>query len=475
VLKTPPEILRRRSEWWASLPPDHPARARNRRKAREHWHLNRGNFRRQHRCCWCREVIPLGRHHRFCGEHCRDNWRTSHGGAFRPPHDWFTASAVADNLGISRGVVRTWIREGLPFRTAGGIRWLEDDVVGDWIAAHGLPVKGRKKRWRPPPPVNDPLESGTIYALCEPSTGAVRYIGKARHLTRRLSHYRSHPHSPHLRNWFAKLKRKGLEPRVRELEQRLFGLGEAEQRWIAHGRKRGWRLINVTEGGGSGAPLTPERRAQLGQQSRRNWTIHRERMLRATHTRAAAKLGLSLEQWYARREEARARREAFAAKRTLKLQARAERKLEIARRREPLSIVPVTCGDVAFVPLTGGRWAKVDVGDWERVGRYRWHLQVKGRMLRAKCSTYERDGQRCRGAFILTRFIMNAGDGEMVTPLNGDHLDCRRTNLAVVRQPTGRPRAAPLAAQRSSSGLNGPFRFTAPLRPAQVRRTRRRR
>lgn len=94
-----------------------------------------------------------------------------------------------------------------------------------------------------------------IYALCDPDTGEVRYIGQTAngmlrpraHLTPSAGKGRAHYHA----NWIRSLRRAGKRPTIRVLEEvpNAAALDAAERRWIARGRGLGWRLTNSTDGG----------------------------------------------------------------------------------------------------------------------------------------------------------------------------------------------------------------------------------
>lgn len=95
----------------------------------------------------------------------------------------------------------------------------------------------------------------TIYALVDPRTDEVRYVGK----TVRTPHRRLRRHlaesylvaNTHKDRWLIMLKRLGLEPKIRVLEvcSSLAGLAEAERRHIAAYRAGGTALVNATDGG----------------------------------------------------------------------------------------------------------------------------------------------------------------------------------------------------------------------------------
>jgi hypothetical protein len=91
----------------------------------------------------------------------------------------------------------------------------------------------------------------TIYGLCDPETGEVRYIGKTtRVLTVRLSAHMSSTRRggrTHRDNWMRSL---GAPPGIRPILVVEGATGaEMEQRVIAMYRGRGARLTNLTDGG----------------------------------------------------------------------------------------------------------------------------------------------------------------------------------------------------------------------------------
>lgn len=105
----------------------------------------------------------------------------------------------------------------------------------------------------------------TIYALCDPDTGAIRYIGKSVDVARRYKSHlsaRDYQHTP-IRRWVAKVKRAGKVPTLRVLEVCGEDWVERERHWIAASRAAGADLLNLSDGG-DGAPgvrRTAEQRA----------------------------------------------------------------------------------------------------------------------------------------------------------------------------------------------------------------------
>jgi len=95
-----------------------------------------------------------------------------------------------------------------------------------------------------------------IYALCDPLTEEVRYIGK----TKRKAHTRLRNHITeakrrikltHKANWVYSLLCKNLEPTMSVLEVVADGENweEREKWWIVFAREQGFDLTNLTDGG----------------------------------------------------------------------------------------------------------------------------------------------------------------------------------------------------------------------------------
>lgn len=88
-----------------------------------------------------------------------------------------------------------------------------------------------------------------IYALCDPATEEVRYVGKTWNLAIRMSQhmYESKWARNHRSHWIRNL---GVKPLARILEVVPSDAWvEAERRWILHFRTSGARLTNGTDGG----------------------------------------------------------------------------------------------------------------------------------------------------------------------------------------------------------------------------------
>lgn len=110
-----------------------------------------------------------------------------------------------------------------------------------------------------------------IYALVDPRTSDIRYIGKSIRPEQRLeNHINENPKRPcHRTNWLRELKSAGLRPILCIIEeiQGLWPWQHAERFWIAYGRKQGWPLTNSTSGGDGVSDLPPESRERI----KRTW------------------------------------------------------------------------------------------------------------------------------------------------------------------------------------------------------------
>lgn len=109
------------------------------------------------------------------------------------------------------------------------------------------------------------MESTFIYALCEPGTRTVRYIGKANNLKRRLRAHlgTSVSMNTHLGCWLKGLLFRGEKPSLivlREVPKDQWQI--AEERYIRLARGLGMKLVNCSDGG-DGVTFTPEVRAKM--------------------------------------------------------------------------------------------------------------------------------------------------------------------------------------------------------------------
>jgi hypothetical protein len=103
----------------------------------------------------------------------------------------------------------------------------------------------------------DAEQEVSVYALVDPRTNAIRYIGTSSDPeTRFATHRQPGSRLPGVRDWVASLRKRGREPRLIILERVSLAIAaEAEARWIAH--HSDGQLLNRTRGGGLGRPTKP--------------------------------------------------------------------------------------------------------------------------------------------------------------------------------------------------------------------------
>lgn len=110
-----------------------------------------------------------------------------------------------------------------------------------------------------------------VYALCEPHTTNIRYVGITEKLEQRLhGHFSSIPKSNrHSACWLRKIKSLGQQPNVLTIESGLNrdDAGEREKFWISYYRKLGYDLTNASIGGehnsGWKCPHTPQAKEKI--------------------------------------------------------------------------------------------------------------------------------------------------------------------------------------------------------------------
>lgn len=94
-----------------------------------------------------------------------------------------------------------------------------------------------------------------IYALVDPRTGEIRYVGKTymplnKRLSLHLSNVKRHEEKNHRYYWLHSLISVNLSPEIRLLETcSKEDWIEREQYWVARGKELGWNLTNTTIGG----------------------------------------------------------------------------------------------------------------------------------------------------------------------------------------------------------------------------------
>jgi sulfur transfer protein SufE len=104
-----------------------------------------------------------------------------------------------------------------------------------------------------------------IYSLLDPLDGRIRYIGKSIRPKERLQNHMNEISNCHRSHWLQSLKKKGLKPEMRILEELEHSENwqQREKHWIKIGRSLGWPLTNNTNGGDGVEGLPPETRERM--------------------------------------------------------------------------------------------------------------------------------------------------------------------------------------------------------------------
>lgn len=104
-----------------------------------------------------------------------------------------------------------------------------------------------------------------IYALIDPFSCKVRYIGKTIRLKERLANQCNEKSNTYRCHWIQSILAKGKKP-VQVVLQELNNNEDwksAEQKWISIARKYGWDLVNLTDGGDGVVNLSGESKERL--------------------------------------------------------------------------------------------------------------------------------------------------------------------------------------------------------------------
>lgn len=110
--------------------------------------------------------------------------------------------------------------------------------------------------------------SGLVYALVDPGTGEVRYIGITTDFTRRLRRHMAEARAGstrYIHNWLRSLEGPPMHFVLEECDTREE-LNGAERFWIDWYRRLGTRLTNLTDGGDGGDLsqfFTPEAKRRM--------------------------------------------------------------------------------------------------------------------------------------------------------------------------------------------------------------------
>lgn len=113
-----------------------------------------------------------------------------------------------------------------------------------------------------------------IYALIDPETKDIRYVGKSIRPRERLTNHLNERSQCYRTHWLQSLRRRNLRPILRLLDiLPLSGNWQAAERdWIARARES-WPLVNSTDGGDGVPNLPPESRERI----RKAWVGRKHR------------------------------------------------------------------------------------------------------------------------------------------------------------------------------------------------------
>jgi len=104
-----------------------------------------------------------------------------------------------------------------------------------------------------------------IYALADPETKEIRYIGKSFRVKERLMNHLNDSSKTHKTNWIKSILKKGLRPELVILEE-LSDSEDWQAReifWIKTAKESGWRLVNSTDGGDGVLNLSGEGKERM--------------------------------------------------------------------------------------------------------------------------------------------------------------------------------------------------------------------
>lgn len=97
------------------------------------------------------------------------------------------------------------------------------------------------------------MKTTYIYALIDPNTDEIRYIGKSNNPKARYAVHISlnkNDTNKHKKRWIRGLLKSNQEPILKILEKVQYSKWEERERyWIDHGRDEGWPLTNIADGG----------------------------------------------------------------------------------------------------------------------------------------------------------------------------------------------------------------------------------
>lgn len=106
-----------------------------------------------------------------------------------------------------------------------------------------------------------------IYALIDPNTAKIRYVGKSIRPKQRLQNQMNEVSNCHRSHWLQSLKKDGKIPHqviLQELDDDA-PWQSYEIAWIKHGKEMGWPLTNNTDGGDGVCNLPEETKRRMSQ------------------------------------------------------------------------------------------------------------------------------------------------------------------------------------------------------------------
>jgi hypothetical protein len=110
--------------------------------------------------------------------------------------------------------------------------------------------------------------------------------------------------------------------------------------------------------------------------------------------------------------------------------------------------------------LTQGRIAHIDDTDWPLVCGSRWHLHVSKR--RGKPTNYYARSTIKKRKVLLHRFLLKAKAHQEVDHLDGDGLNCRRSNIECVKPIVNKKRRDKIACAMPA-GVSCEMIYSGPL------------
>lgn len=104
-----------------------------------------------------------------------------------------------------------------------------------------------------------------IYALKDPFTDEIRYIGKSVRPKERLTNQCNEHSDTYRCHWIQSVIKQGKKPVQIILEELLpdSDWQKSEREWIAYGRSQGWPLTNTTDGGDGVPGLSGESKERM--------------------------------------------------------------------------------------------------------------------------------------------------------------------------------------------------------------------